>query len=56
VSAADIAASKKFRNPVRRNLKDRKNRVAQKKVWRFNKLRAATGADDDDEEEESDDE
>jgi len=51
VTEAQIAESKKFRNPVRRNLKERKNRVQQKKAWRISVLQAAAAGDDSDEEE-----
>lgn len=56
VSAEAVAASHKFRKPVRRNLKQRRNRVEQKKSWlRFIRARGAGAADDaadDDEDEE----
>lgn len=57
VSAAAVEASKKFRKSSRRNLKERKNRVQQKKAHRIEKVRAAMAdGEESDEGEESDDE
>mmetsp|Transcript_19821 Transcript_19821/g.46093 ORF Transcript_19821/g.46093 Transcript_19821/m.46093 type:complete len:306 (-) Transcript_19821:51-968(-) len=46
LSDAAVAESKKFKKPVRRNLKDRQNRVLQKKKWRLSVLHAAAAGDD----------
>jgi large subunit ribosomal protein L5e len=51
LSADAIAASKKYRKPSRRNLKDRRNRILQKKQWRLSVINAAqAGGDDEDDE------
>lgn len=47
---------KSHAKPKRRNLKERQNRVAQKKAWRLSKLNAAQPAGGDDDEDEEDDE
>lgn len=51
VTDKQVAESKKFRKASRRNLKERKNRVQQKKAWRLSTLRAAAAGAESDEEE-----